>query len=191
MHKTSILLFVFFIITVSCKNTKNTTDKLKITKTYFEALSQSNSSKIKTLLSDSLTTAIPKYDYKITFSKNDYVEKWLQWDSVFEPTYKILDLRLENDNVIAKISKTDKRIMFLMQKPFITTETLKFKDHKISTIVTEYLNFDETTWEKNKNELLNWVKDNHPHLNDFIYDQTASGGEKFLKAIKLFQNKSL
>ncbi len=51
------------------------------------------------------------------------------------------------------------------------------------------MDFNEGTWERNKNELLSWIDENHSELNGFIYDQTESGGMKFLKAIELYKNK--
>ena len=146
---------------------------------------------MKVLLTDSLVTVIPEYDYEIKYSREDYIGNWLKWDSVFDPTYKVLDMELENGIVKAKISKTDKRIFFLMEEPFITNETLKFKNGKIITVETEYVNFDEATWERNRSGLLNWIEENHPelNLNRFIYDQTEYGGMKFLEAIELYKNK--
>ena len=176
---------------ISCKSSENKTDKLEIAKQYFKALDNSSSSEMKVLLTDSLVTVIPEYDYEIKYSREDYIGNWLKWDSVFDPTYKVLDMELENGIVKAKISKTDKRIFFLMEESFITNETLKFKNGKIITVETEYVNFNEATWERNKSGLLNWIEENHPelNLNRFIYDQTEYGGMKFLEAIELYKNK--
>ncbi|WP_146109765.1 hypothetical protein [Jejuia pallidilutea] len=155
------------------------------------ALDASNSSKMKDLLSDSLITTIPKYEYEVRYSKNDYVGNWLKWDSVFEPTYKVLEMNLENETLKAKVSKTDKRILFFMHKPFLTNYIIRFQNDKIASIEEEYLNFDESTWGKNRSELLNWTKENHPELNldRFINIQTESGGKKLLKAIELYKDQ--
>ena len=189
MNRILIISLVLLIGLISCQSSEKTNDKIEIAKKYFAALDKSNSSEMKELLTDSLVTAIPKYEYEVKFSKNDYVEKWLKWDSIFEPTYKVLEMEVENGMVKAKVSKMDKRILFLMQEPFLTNEILRFQNDKIVTVETEYLNFDEATWEKNKNGLLSWIEENHPELNGFIYDQTESGGTKFLKAIELYENK--
>ncbi|MCF8714293.1 hypothetical protein JM658_05570 [Joostella atrarenae] len=141
------------------------------------------------LLSDSITTAIPKYEYEIKYSKNDYVNNWLKWDSVFEPSYEVLEMNLENGNVKARVSKADIRINFLMQKPFLTNEILRFQSGKIVLVETEYLNFDNETWGENRSELLEWITENHPELKGFIDDQTEAGGVKFLEAIKLYEDK--
>ena len=191
MNKIIVLLLLLTIGFISCKNSEKTNDKLEISKKYFNALDKSSSSEMKDLLTDSLITTIPKYDYEVRYSKNDYVENWLKWDSVFEPTYKVLEMSLENGIVKAKVSKTDKRIIFFMQKPFLTNQILSFQNNKIVSIEEEPLNFDEATWEKNRNGLLNWTKENHPelNLNRFINIQTESGGKKLSKAIELYKNK--
>ncbi|WFO17135.1 hypothetical protein M601_005205 [Cellulophaga baltica 4] len=184
-----IVLLVLIIGFISCKKSEKEITRIEIAKQYFEALDKSNSAKMKILLADSLITSIPKYEYEVRYSKNDYVGKWLKWDSVFEPTYKVLEINLENGIVKAKVLKDDKRILFFMQKPFLTNEILKFENNKIITVETEYLNFDEATWGKNRSRLLGWISENHPELNGFIDDQTEDGGKKFLKALELYKNK--
>lgn len=189
MKKIMALLLLSIVGFISCKNPEKEIDKLKTAKQYYRALDQSSSSEMRVLLTDSLVTTIPEYEYEATFSRNDYIEKFLKWDSIFEPTYKVLEMESKNGVVKAKVSKTDKRILFLMQRPFLTSEILRFKKDKIVAVETEYLNFDEITWEENRNALLSWTEENHPELNDFIYDQTESGGRKFLKAIELYESK--
>lgn len=181
------LLLIFGII--SCKTPENQIDKLNIAKKYYNALNNSRGSEMKELLSDSLVYYIPDYDYKQTFYREKYLEDWLKWDSVFDPTYKILQIEESNGMVNATISKIDKRIFFLQQKPFITHETLKFKNDKIIAKETKYINFNENLWEKNKTELLDWIANNYPELNGFINDQTETGGLKYSKAIELYNNR--
>ena len=189
MNRILIICLALLIGPVSCKKSEKTIDKLEIAKKYFAALDESNSSKMKDVLTDSLITGIPKYEYEVRYSKNDYVEEWLKWDAVFEPTYKVIEMHLENGIVKAKVSKSDKRILFFMQKPFLTNELLRFQNDKIIAVETEYLNFDEATWEKNRTGLLNWISENHPELNGFINDQTESGGKQFLRAIELYESR--
>lgn len=130
-----------------------------------------------------------EYDYEQTFSKNEYVE-WLKWDAVFEPTYKILKIEQDNETVKAQVSKTDKRISFLHQEPIVTEQVFRFNNNKISSIeTTKYVTFNDSVFVDNREKLLKWVENNHPELNGFIYDQTESGGMKYLKAIELYTNK--
>ena len=114
---------------------------------------------------------------------------FLKWDAVFDPSYKILEIEQQDEIVKAKISKMDKRIFFLHEEPFITNQIIQFQKNKIISVATEYVNFNEKTWGKNKTELLNWINENHPKLNGFIHDQTETGGLKYLKAIELYKNK--
>ncbi|EZH72343.1 hypothetical protein ATO12_23100 [Aquimarina atlantica] len=189
MNKIIVVLFLVTIGFLSCKNTENETNKIEIARHYYKALDNSDGSLMKTLLTDSLLTKIPEYDYRQDYSKKEYLEKWLKWDSVFDPTYKILEIKQENGIVKAKISKIDKRIFFLQQKPFITNEILKFQNDKIIAIETEYVYFNEKVWGENLNTLLTWIAENHPELNGFLHDQTKSGGIKYLKAIELYNKK--
>ncbi|NRR92397.1 hypothetical protein HSX10_12540 [Winogradskyella undariae] len=191
MNKIVVFLFLLAIGFISCKNSEKTIDKIEIAEKYFVALNESNSSEMKDLLTDSLITTIPKYEYEARYSKNDYLGKWLKWDSVFEPTYKVVEMKLENGTVKAKVSKTDKRILFFMKKPFLTNQILTLQNNKVISVEEEALNFDEATWEKNRTGLLNWVEENYPKLDlkRYIYDQTEFGGKQLLKAIELYENK--
>ena len=188
MNKSIVLIFLSIGL-ISCKHSAKQIDKLDVAKRYYKALDHSDGASIKLLLTDSLLTKIPAYAYEETFSSEDYTQNWLKWDAVFDPSYEILNIVLENGVVIAEISKLDKRIAFLHEKPFVISEVLSFQKDKIMTIETSYLNFDEHTWDKNKTELLEWIDKIHPELNGFIYDQTEKGGLKFLKAINLYKNQ--
>ncbi len=184
-----IVLVLFLTITIgfiSCKTSEKEIDRVKIAKKYFKVLDNSDFSGMSDWFADSLTTI--EGEYKQTYSKTDYLE-FLKWDSVFDPNYEILEIEQNNGIVKAKISKMDKRISFLHKQPFITNQTIKFQNEKIISVETDYLDFNEATWEKNKNGLLSWIEENHPELNGFLYDQTKSGGIKYLKAIELYKNK--
>jgi hypothetical protein len=49
--------------------------------------------------------------------------------------------------------------------------------------------FNVEKFVKNRDELVNWISENHPELNGFLNDQTKSGGLYYLKAIQLYKNK--
>ncbi|TNJ43595.1 hypothetical protein KFZ70_00445 [Tamlana fucoidanivorans] len=189
MNKFTVLLLLITIGIISCKNSEKEIDKLEIAKKYYKILDKSDVTGIETLLTDSLLTKETEYDYEQTFSKKEYVE-WLKWDSVFEPTYKILEIGQENGTVKAKISKTDKRISFLHKEPIVTDQVIHFDKDKITSIeTTKYVIFNDSVFVKNRDGLLNWIDKNHPELNGFIHDQTKTGGMKYLKAIELYENK--
>jgi len=188
MIKNIVLYLLLAIGFTSCKNSEKEIDKLEIAKRYYKVLDDSDTSGIRALLTDSLLTN--ESDYEQAFSKAGYVE-WLQWDSVFDPTYETLQIEQENGIVKAKISKIDKRILFLHEEPIVTNQIIRFDDGKISSIeTTDYVNFKDTTFLKNRSAILSWTGENHPELNGFINDQTKKGGLNYLKAIDFYQKEN-
>lgn len=186
MNKILSLSLFITIVFVSCKNSEKGIDKIEITKQYYNVLDTSDYSKIRYWFSDSLITL--EGEYEETYSQTEYLE-FLKWDSVFDPSYEILEIKEQEGIVKAKISKMDKRIRFLHEEPIITNQVIRFKQDKIIRIETEYVNFNATTFGTNKNELLTWIEENNPELNGFITDQTELGGLKYLKAMELYKNR--
>ena len=187
MNKTIVLILLLTIGFISCKNSEKEIDELGIAKKYYEILDKSNVSEIETLLTDSLWTKETEYEQK--FSKKEYVE-WLKWDSVFEPTYEILRIKQENKIVKAKISKMDKRILFLHEEPMVWNEIIRFDNNKIVKVERiKYEVFNVDRFLNNRDELVKWIDQNHPELNGFIHDQTANGGMKYLKVIELYKKQ--
>lgn len=164
-------------------------EKLELAKKYYTILDKSDTSAIKSLLEDSLYTRETEYDYEQTFSQQEYIA-WLQWDSIFEPTYQILEIKEENGNVKARISKTDKRIDFLHEQPIVTDQVLRIEKNKITSIeTTKYVVFNDSLFVANRDRFLNWIQANHPDAGGFINDQTKSGGIKYLNAMELYKSK--
>ena len=189
MNRFTVVLLFLTIGIVSCKNSESEIDKLEIAKKYYDVLDKSNISGIETLLTDSLLTKETEYDYEQIFSKKEYVE-WLKWDSVFKPTYKILEIGQEHGTVKATISKMDNRIAFLHKEPIVINQVILFDKDKITSIeTTKYVIFNDSVFAKNRADLLNWIDKNHPELNGFIHDQTKTGGMTYLKAIDLYENR--
>jgi hypothetical protein len=189
MKKIVLFLILSAVGFISCNNSEKKIEKLKIAKKYYEILDKLYVSEIETLLADSLLTKETEYDYEQKFSKKEYIE-WLKWDSVFQPTYKVLEIEKKNETVKATISKTDKRISFLHKKPIVTNQIIYFDKNKITRVeTTKYVIFNDSTFVKNRDELLDWIDKNHPELNGFIYNQTKSGGINYLKAIELYKHK--
>ena len=186
MNKTIVSLLLLTIGIISCKNPKKESDKLEIAKEFYIAIDNSNPSKTTELITERFMTIDDGFEQK--YSGNEYAE-WVKWDSVFQPTYEILKIEKENGIVKAKISKTDKRISFLHHDPIITEEIIQFEGNKIKKINRTSASFDVEKFVKNRDELVNWITENHPELNGFLNDQTKSGGMNYLKAIKLYKNK--
>ena len=189
MNRTLLLLLFSSLLFVACKDTEKSLTPLDIANTYYEALSNSNGEALKPLLSDTLYTKELDYDYEETFSKKQYLENWLKWDAMFDPTYEVLEIKQENQQVKATISKFDKRIEVLHETPTVWKETLEFENHKIARIYRQNVTFNDSLWEQNRNQLLQWVDEHHPELNGFIFDQTEAGGLNYLKALELYKNK--
>jgi hypothetical protein len=189
MSKSQIIVLVLILGFVYCKNSNQEIDRLEIAKQFYEVLNNSDASKMKYLVADSIIIRENEYDYQETFSSNGYVE-WLKWDSVFGPTYEVLEIEKDNGNVKAKISKIDKRITFLHNEPIVTNEVIHFDKGKIIKVEkAQYLIFKERFFVKNRDTLVSWIDKNHPELSGFINDQTEIGGKKYLKAIALYKNR--
>jgi hypothetical protein len=186
MNKFTVLLLLITIGIISCKNSEKEIDKLEIAKKFYIAIDRSNPSKTTELITEGFTTIDDGFEQK--YSGNEYAE-WVKWDSVFQPTYKILKIEKENGIVKAKISKTDKRISFLHQEPIITDEIIQFEGNKIKNINRTSVSFKVEKFVKNRDELVIWIAENQPELNGFLNDQTKSGGMNYLKAIELYKNK--
>lgn len=185
----SILLIIGFI---SCKTPEKEkikeTSKLETAKKYYKALDNSDSYEMLTVIADSIIVREGADDYEERFSQNGYTA-WLEWDSVFEPTYKILEIKEENEVVKAKISKVDKRILFLTEEPMVWNEIVRFDKNKIVEVERmEYEVFNVPKFIENRDKLVNWIDKNHSELNGFLYPQTKSVGMKYLKAIELYNN---
>ncbi len=188
MNKIIILLLLLTFVFTSCKNSEKGSDKLEIAKQYYTTLDNSDHSVLSNLLTDSLLTKEMEYNYVQTFSLKEYIE-WMKWDSVFDPTYKILEIEQENGIVKARISKMDKRISFLHEQPIVTSEIIRFSKNKIKSLERTNVIFNDSVFVKNRTDFLSWVDQNQPELTGFIHDQTKVGGMKYLKAIELYKNK--
>tara|TARA_R110002050_G_scaffold88375_4_gene186690 strand:+ start:10560 stop:11156 length:597 start_codon:yes stop_codon:yes gene_type:complete len=190
MNRTVILSLLLIIGFISCKTSEREINRLEIAKNYYKALNSSDNLKMALLLTDSLVTKETEYNYVQTFSVEEFVE-WLKWDAVFSPTYEILQMEQKDTIVKAKISKIDKRISFLHQVPIVTNQVIRFDNDKIISIeTTEYIVFNDSTFVKNRDNIVSWIDENHPELNGFLHDQTETGGLKYLKAIELYKNKN-
>ena len=108
MNKIIVLSLLLTITLVSCKSSirrkAKETSKLEIAKQYYKALDNSDVYKMSTLLGDSLVVRENADNYEERFSQNGY-NVWLEWDSVFKPTYKILEIEEETKLLKQKFQK--------------------------------------------------------------------------------------
>ncbi|GGG53786.1 hypothetical protein GCM10011414_24340 [Croceivirga lutea] len=191
MLKRCFLVFLGIVFFYSCNPIDKHASNIALAKAYYDALDNSDIPKLSTMLTDSLVTKETEFNYKQTFTKSEYLQ-WMQWDSVFNPTYKIIALDTLANGVEVKVSKIDSRISFLHKEPIITTNIIHIKNKKIVAVeTTGYEVFNDSTFVKNRDELVNWTNENHPELEGFLYEQTKEGGLKYKKAIDFFTSKSL
>lgn len=189
MKKIIALSLCFAMAFLSCKNSETNIDKLEIAKQFYQALDNSDDLGIITLVNDSILIRETEADYQEGFSRQGFRE-WLKWESVFEPTYKILEIEEENGGVKAKISKIDKRLSFLHEEPMVWREILQFDNKEINRIErVKYEVFNVPKFLENRDGLVNWIKENEPELDGFLNDQTESGGKNYLKAIERYTNR--
>lgn len=180
--------FLILIIASSCKKNMQKVDKIETAKSFYTSL---NDNDFKTATNVFLDSVRRYENGDSSVLSKDRFKNWLQWDSVFKPEYKILNISESTNGIQVRVSKTDKRIQFLNEGPVIFEEYLKFNSGKVESIeMVKYVVFHDDKWSANRAELVSWIEENHPDLNGFLYDQTKKGGENYMKAIELFNNKT-
>ncbi|WP_299243927.1 hypothetical protein [uncultured Aquimarina sp.] len=181
-HSFVILCLCIFSLS-NCSRSNNR----QLVQDYYNQLNQSNYIELSKLIGDSIT--ISEGDYNMNYSKDDYY-KFFQWDSVFSPKYELLEIKEIDNKVAIRVSKTCTRIKFLNEKPIISKEVIEIKNQKISKIKNIEMDSDFKLWNLTKNDMITWIKKNHPELDGFIYDQTKNGAQNYLKAIALYKKFS-
>ncbi|TLF44001.1 hypothetical protein [Maribacter aurantiacus] len=186
MIKKIIVMALCAIGFIACKQSEKIAPE-ELIRQYYTMLDTSDYDQIPVLLADSLQTK--EGDYTMTYSHEGYQEL-VKWDAVFEPSYKVLDIApLENGMYTARVSKIDARIQFLHEKPIITDNSIKITDGKITSVHTEYVDFDEETFGNNRTRLLTYINEAYPELNGFLTDQTEAGAQKYLQVLELYKNQ--
>ncbi|MDO6470786.1 hypothetical protein [Maribacter sp. 1_MG-2023] len=184
MKNIFLILFLAVILT-SCGN-KKLSHKETVT-IYYQAFDSGNFDKIKGVIHDSITMI--NGDFVTPFDKSNFYE-FYKWDSVFKPSYEILELAEENEDLIATISQKNIRNEFLKNNPLQFKVKLSFSADKISRLEElEYIRVNWQEWNQEKDSLVNWTKVNHPNLDGFVNDLTMVGAMKYLKAIELYEGR--
>ena len=185
-RKITILLLCVSLL-VGCNQEPKKMDKVALVEKYYQAMNYSDYSKVTGMFYDSIR--FNEMDNTRTFTNEGYRDL-IQWDSVFNPKYQILDIKEEGEELHLKISKECDRIMFLQGRPFVSKEVIRFKEGAIYSIdIVEYIDFNDSLWIANRENLVSWIGEHHPELNGFIYDQTKQGALNYLKAIALYKNR--
>lgn len=159
--------------------------KEEIAKKYFEARNSLAFNEIKKFISDSLI--VIEGDYIMPYSQESYYEVF-KWDSIFQPSYKLVEVIEKDNQCIASIDISSIRNTFLKNELMTCKFKLSFDSGKISKIESlDCSGADWGKWEKQRDSLVSWINDNHPELNGFINDMSPAGAKNYLKAIELFE----
>lgn len=159
-----------------------------IVRDYYRGLNQQDFKLVSSRLANNVLTK--EIDY-IVSENLDEIYVIFQWDSVFNPIYKIINLeRISDDTISAVISRFCKRVNFLQDTSLTYKTIFIFEDNEIVQIETVdfiFLNYD--TWGSRRDSLVSWISESHKDLDGFIYDLTPSGAVKYIKAIELYENR--
>ena len=180
MHK---ILFLFILLVLaSCSETKSTPSE-QVT-AYYEGFNNSDYHQIKSTIADSLT--LIEGDFTMPFTPESFYRQF-QWDSVFKPDYKVVNLENEGEQVVATVAVQSLRFAFLKNNPLTCSHRFSFKAgsiHKIEMVDCPDANW--AVWQEERDSLVQWVKGNHPELDGFVNDLSRQGAINYLKAIELY-----
>ncbi|MFT6781217.1 MAG: hypothetical protein ACJA1A_001137 [Saprospiraceae bacterium] len=181
--KKIIVIFLSALFVFGC--TQKKPPNKETAEKYFTARNSVEFKEIQDLISDSLT--VIEGDYKMLYSQDSYYEVF-KWDSVFQTSYEIVELKEIDEQIIVSISLSSIRNKFLKNDLMTCQFKLSFESGRISKI--ESLDCKDANWEvwqKRVNILADWIEDNHPELHGFIHDMTMKGAKNYLKAINLYE----
>ena len=180
--KNSWSLLFFLFISLACTRQKPSNTEI-VTK-YYKAKDALNFEAIKQYIGDSLT--ITEGDYVMPYDRDGFYEVF-KWDSIFQPTYEVIEMEEHDNKVVALVSSTSIRFEFLKNNPLICKHNIFLNDGKIYRIENlDCSNADWKLWEKERDSLVKWISTNHPELDGFIYDMTMNGSLNYLKSIDLY-----
>lgn len=178
------ILFLLYFLT-GCDDQK-LTHKETVTK-YYNAFDSANYNEIRTLINDSIT--VISGDYVMPYSHESFHE-FFKWDSLFKPSYSIVELEEKNNRIMATIASESLRYEFLKNNPLTCQFEISFNYGKISKIKdVQCIGADWNIWQKERDSLVRWITTNHPKLDGFIYDMTMNGAINYLKAIELYEKE--
>ena len=176
------ILFAFCLLT-GCKE-KALSHRESAYK-YYNARNTGNYKELKTLIHDSIT--LISGDYVMPYNLDSFYGQF-KWDSIFRSSYEVIDIE-ENDNqIIVTIAQNNMRNTFLKNNPLVYLQKISFTSGKISKIEElESIGANWNIWNKEKDALVDWIKNNHPELDGFSNDMTMNGAINYLKAIRLYE----
>ncbi|MEQ8907406.1 hypothetical protein [Ekhidna sp.] len=184
MKRYFILFFLTSLLT-GCGN-KGLTPRELVTE-YYDAFNSSDFNRLTGVITDSIT--IIEGEYVMPYSKESFHEQF-RWDSIFQPTYKILELEEQDNQIIVTVASSSKRYKFLKNDPLTCQFRISFNSNEITKLESlDCPNADWNVWQTERDSLVNWTKKNNPELDGFIHDLTMNGAINYLKAIELYENR--
>ncbi len=187
MNLKGIIIIAISVLLFNC-NTSSKKSQEDIVRGFYAELNKADFKQISKFITDSIKTS--EGGEVLTKTKEDFY-KFFQWDSVFAPIYKIIDLKKIDNKIEITVSKSCKRIRFLHDKATVSKIVTTFKENKIHTINTvDYLVFDFQKWQSRRDTLLKRMEINHSDFPSFIHDQTLHGAYNYSKAIDLFLSEN-
>jgi hypothetical protein len=177
------IIIVLISCFVGCGNQEAT--PIETVENYYQARTNGDYKELKKLVNDSVT--IVAGDYIMPYDSAGFYEQF-KWDSVFKPSYKVVELREEKSQVIAAVAINSLKHEFLKNNAMTCEYKISFSSGKISKIEElECKNADWMSWQQERDSLVNSINKNHPELNGFIYDMSMKGAQDYLKAMILYE----
>lgn len=181
------LVYHFFMLTfavIFCLSCSHQKRQEQVIKNYYAGFNSGNFRQIGNCISDSMV--VGEMEYLISHNQKELYHLF-QWDSVFQPEYKILDIKKDSSHYVATVWKTCQRIYFLQDTAITFRVRIDFKGNRISGIrLTEYMDLNFDKWQYRTEALIAYIDQNHPELSGFNNDLTKSGALHYLVAVKLF-----
>ncbi|KPM31161.1 Hypothetical protein I595_2425 [Croceitalea dokdonensis DOKDO 023] len=184
--KNCLSCILLFSLLLGC--TAKTPTYKEVVRTYYQARDHRDYDALKKVVGDSIT--IVEGDYAMPYSKASFHEQ-LKWDSIFRPSYTLLQLEEEEQQLIATVRITSLRNQFLKNEAMTCTYRIGFSSEKITSITTmdcQGVNWE--VWEAQRDSLVQWIAKNHPELDGFVYDMSMQGALNYMAAIALYTRKS-
>lgn len=182
--KNALIFLILAFLVFSCINKK--ASPYETVTQYYEARDASDYEAIKTYISDSIT--IVEGDYIMPYDQKSF-EEVFKWDSIFQPSYELVELEERNNQILASVTLNSIRNAFLKNESMTCLYSISFLSGRISKIESmDCTDVDWAVWQKERDALVEWTRKNHPNLDGFINDMTMKGAINYLKAIELYQS---
>ena len=186
MIKQVLIIGLISILTSCFAGTEKTND-IDLIKEYYEAYNSKDYKTLEKLVSEDII--VIEMNYKVLETKTAFIDL-IQWGEVFNAKNEIVSIKEENGVYIIDETQDSERIQFLYGQSLKAKTTITVENGKISKIDIDLIDFDIDKMSKGRNELLFWVKVNHPDKLSNLNKLNKLGGQTFKEAMTLFENKN-